>query len=435
MRARVAPAMAALVLLLAAAVAPASVPAELAEGSVPATDRLAEVRVHGNHTTPDEEVLRIAGLTVGQPVDASTVSAARERLTRSGRFEDVEIRKRYRSLEPGGDVTLVIVVTEHPVPDVTMPGVPGPPAIVRPFRRLFASGMFLPILQYTDGYGFTYGGRVSFVDLWGRGSRVSVPASWGGTKRVAVELERTLSRGPFDRVFGSLTLSRRTNPFYEIDEDRRDARIEASKQVAPRLRAAGHLGYGSVGFGGLDEKVASYGVDITLDTRMDPVFPRNAIYASAGWERLAPTVSSSVNRFQVDARAYRGVIGQSVLSLRAQYAGADSAQPVYARYLLGGAGTLRGYRAGSFSGDNLAAASVELRVPFTKTIGIARAGVSVFFDAGSVWDHGESFSASRVKKGGGAGVFLLASLFQMSLDIGFREGGGARVHFSTGLQF
>jgi outer membrane protein assembly factor BamA len=419
---RILPSMVGLALLLAAAVS---------AQEVSQTERLAEVRVHGNHTTPDEDVLRIAGLAVGQAIDASAVSAARERLAQSGRFERVEIRTRYRSLEPGGDVTLVIVVIEHPVPDVAMPGSPA----ARPFRRLFASGMFLPILQYTDGYGFTYGGRVSFVDLWGRGSRVSVPASWGGTKRVAVELERTLSHGPIDRVVGSLSISRRTNPFYDIDEDRRDARIEASKQLATHLRGAGHVSYGSVDFGALGERVASYGADLTFDTRMDPVFPRNAVYASAGWERLDPSVSASVNRFQVDARAYRGLIGQSVLSVRAQYAGADGAQPAYARYLLGGAGTLRGYRAGSFSGDNLAAASAELRVPVTSTLRVARAGVSVFFDAGSVWDHGESFSSSRVKKGGGAGIFLLASLFQLSLDVGFREGGGTRIHFTTGLQF
>jgi hypothetical protein len=32
-------------------------------------------------------------------------------------------------------------------------------------------------------------------------------------------------------------------------------------------------------------------------------------------------------------------------------------------------------------------------------------------------------------------VFLLASVFQLNLDVGVRPGWGTRVHFTTGLQF
>jgi outer membrane protein assembly factor BamA len=402
-----------------------------AEQAVAPGEVLAEVRVHGNYATPDAEVLRLAGLTVGQPIDAATIDAAVRRLKESGQFDAVEIRKRYRSLEPGGDVALVIVVREHPLPDKTTPG----PAPLRPFRRLFASGMVLPILSYTDGYGLTYGGRVSFVDVLGRGSRISVPASWGGTRRVAVEFDRPVFSGPFDRVTGGVGVSGRTNPFYEIDDNRQEAWVVASRQLATFLRAAGHAGFGRVHFGEITEDLVKYGADLTLDTRRDPVFPRNAVFTSVGWERLQPSQSAPVDRFHLDARAYRGLIGQSVLSLRVQYDGADGAQPAYARNLLGGAGSLRGYRAGSFAGDNLLAASAELRIPLTSPMGITRAGVSVFTDTGTVWDEGERLSDSRFRVGGGAGVFLLASLFQVSLDVGVRPGWGTRVHFTTGLQF
>jgi outer membrane protein assembly factor BamA len=402
-------------------------PAQPAQAAV---ERLAEVRIHGNHTTPDAEVLRIAGLTVGEPAGAEAVEAARQRLTKSGRFEDVEIRVRYRSLEPGGDVVLIIVVREHPVPDE-----PGASAAARPFKRLFASGMFLPILSYADGYGFTYGARFSFVDLLGRGSRVSLPLSWGGTKRAAVEVERTFKGGVFDRIFGGAAVWERTNPFYELDEHRQEAWVEASRQVARGLRASGRAGFGQVSLGVLDETTATYGLGLSFDTRLDPVFPRNAVYASASWDRLDPSESRPVNRFAAEARAYRGLVGQTVMSLRVQYAGADGAQPDYARYLLGGAGNLRGYRAGSFSGDNLLGASVELRIPFSSPMGIAKAGTTVFTDVGTTWNHGERLADARFRAGAGAGFFLLASLFQLNLDVGFREGWGTRVHFTTGLQF
>ncbi len=392
---------------------------------------LTEVRVHGNYATPDAEVLRLAGLSIGQPIDDAAIEAAAGRLKASGRFEDVEIRKRYRSLEPGGDVALVILVREHPLAEQAARG----PAVLGPFRRLWASGMFLPILNYEDGYGFTYGARVSFMDAVGRGSRVSVPASWGGTRRAAVEVDRPMSGGPFDTVGGGVSISGRTNPYYDLDENRDDAWVTASRRLADHLRAAGRAGIGRVEFGALDERVASYGADLAFDTRRDPVFPRNAVFAAARWERLQPSQSASVNRFGVDARAYRGLVGQSVIALRVQYDGADGPQPAYARYLLGGAETLRGYRAGSFAGDNRLAASAELRIPLTSPMHIARAGVSLFTDTGTVWNDGERLSDARFRTGAGVGVFFLASVFHASLDLGFREHWGTRVHFTTGVEF
>ena len=395
-----------------------------------ANERLAEVRIHGNHTTPDEDVLRIAGLTVGGPITDAAIAAATERLVKSGRFEHIEIRKRSRSLEPGGDVALIVLVREHPVPDAE----PGS-AAARPFKRLVASGMFLPILNYSDGYGFTYGARFSFVDLLGRGSRISVPLSWGGTRRAAIEVERTFRGGPFDRIFGGAAVWERTNPYYELDEYRTEAWIEASRRLVKGLRASGRAAYGETRFGALAETTTAYGADLVFDTRLDPVFPRNAVYASAGWERLDPSQSAAVNRFEAEARAYRGLLGQSVLSLRVQYAGADGPLPDYARYLLGGAASLRGYRPGSFSGDDLLGASVELRIPISSPMGVAKAGVTLFTDVGTVWNDGQRLADQRFTPGVGAGFFLLASLFQINLDVGFREGWGTRVHFSTGLQF
>jgi outer membrane protein assembly factor BamA len=419
-----------LVAIAALAVSPARAAQEAPPAPPSSVEHLVEVRIHGNHTTPDAEVLRIAGLTVGDALDAAAMAAARDRLVKSGRFEEVDVRKRYRSLEPGGDVALIIVVLEHAVPDA-MPG----SKAARPFRRLFASGMFLPIVSYADGYGFTYGARFSFVDLIGRGSRISVPLSWGGTRRAAIEIERTFRGGPFDRVLGGAAAWQRTNPFYEIDERRNEVWIEGSRQLVKGLRAAGRAGYGHVRFGALEENTATYGADLTLDTRLDPVFPRNAVYASAGLERLAPSSSMPVNRVRGEVRGYAGLFGQAVLSLRVQYAGADGPQPAYARYLLGGAGTLRGYKAGSFSGDNLLAGSVELRVPVSSPMNLAKAGFTLFADAGSVWDHGERLRDASFTRGAGVGFFVLASLFQVNLDVGFREGWGSRVHFTTGLQF
>jgi len=196
-----------------------------------------------------------------------------------------------------------------------------------------------------------------------------------------------------------------------------------------------HGAYGKVSLGVLDEQVGSYGASLTLDTRQDPVFPRNALFADARWTAIDPSVSRHANTYRLDARGYLALIGQSVVSLRGQYAAADAPLPTYERFLLGGASSVRGYRTGSYSGDSLAAASVELRVPLTSPMGISRAGFSLFADAGRVWDHGTTFSDAPWRRGAGAGLFFLASVFQLNLDVGVRQGGGVRAHFGTGLQF
>ena len=390
------------------------------------------MRVHGNHTTPNAEVLRIAGLSVGQPVTAADIEAARRRLDASGRFEDVEIRKRSRSMDESGEVAVIVIVREHPIPDTALQETPAP---LRPLKRLWASGMFLPVLNYTDGYGFTYGARFTFVDLLGSGSRISLPLTWGGTRRAAAEIDRTIRRGPIDRITGSVSVWQRTNPFYEQDEDRQEVTAGISRGLGRAVRVGLFGAYGTVGQGDLDEDVGSYGASVTFDTRQDPVFPRNAVFADLRWTVIDPSISRRAATYRVDARGYRGFVGQSVVSVRGQYDAAGAPLPPYERFLLGGAATVRGYRTGSYSGDNLAAASLELRVPLTSPMGISRAGFSVFADAGRVWDRGTSFSDAPWRRGVGGGLFFLASVFQLNLDVGVRQGGDVRAHFSTGLQF
>ena len=69
------------------------------------------------------------------------------------------------------------------------------------------------------------------------------------------------------------------------------------------------------------------GADVTVDTRVDPTYPRNAIYATAGWEQLRFDGGASVGRLRTEARGYVGLFGQSVLSLRARYHRADAPLP------------------------------------------------------------------------------------------------------------
>ena len=65
-------------------------------------------------------------------------------------------------------------------------------------KKFRSSGMFLPILHSEDGYGFTYGMRISFVDRLGPRSRITVPLTWGGERQARVQVERAFKSGPVE---------------------------------------------------------------------------------------------------------------------------------------------------------------------------------------------------------------------------------------------
>jgi outer membrane protein assembly factor BamA len=417
--------MAAVLLFPLESVAPAQTPAEV----------VAEIRIHGNHTTPDAEVVKLTGVTIGEALTPETLAQVTQRLRASRRFDDVDVRKRYRSLTDASQVALIVLVHEYPSVDSGVP-IPGP------MRRVRRSAMFLPILNYAEGYGFTYGARASFVDALGKNGRVSVPLTWGGTKRAAVELEKGFERGPLSRIQGGASVSRRENPHYEQNDDRQQLWVRADREIVRGLRVGALAGWTDVGFGSrdvpgsrLDNRFITVGADAILDTRHDPIFPRDGVYARAAWESLNFRDGPTVNRFQTELRGYVGLIGQSVLSLRALHDRADRPLPPYEQPLLGGGTTLRGFGAGAFAGDNLFASSAELRVPLSSPMGVSRLGVTIFVDAAASYNDGVRLRDAKFHQGVGGGVFLLATIFQLNLDVAYGIDNRVRVHFTTGFQF
>jgi outer membrane protein assembly factor BamA len=396
---------------------------------------VSEVRVHGNYATPDADVVRIAGITIGAPLQPGALNAIAKRLRDSGRFQQVEIRKRYRSLSDTQHVVLILLVQEHPAPEVPGVGAGADIAFLKPLRRLQAHMQFLPILNYSDGYGFTYGVRTSFANTLGKDSRVSVPLSLGANKRAAVEVDKAFAGSSaigsvISRVSGGAAVNVRENPFFREDDGRRLIWARAERDLLPTLRLGGQVGLTHVNFEPYHDTFATYGADLTLDTRHDPIFPRNAILASVGWDAL-----KSVNRYHTDVRGYIGVVGQSVLSLRARLDKAAEPVPPYEQMLLGGASSVRGFRTGAFIGDNRVLTSAELRIPFSSPLTIARTGVTAFVDSGAVYNDGQRLRDATFHKGVGGGIFLLAPFLQLNLDIAYGFGNRLRVHFTSGFQF
>lgn len=388
------------------------------------------VRVHGNHTTPDEDVRHLAGIAVGEPMPDGGTEAVAARLKASGRFRRVDVRVRQRSLEDPSDLALIVIVEEHPAPSVAP--VPAP---VRWLRNTGAGLMWLPILDYEDAYGFTYGARFTFVDALGERSRVSVPATWGGTRRVAVEVERRLARPARVSLTAGAGVWQREHPHHDADERRTEGWLGAAVSLGGRMRLEPRLAWASVDFAGTSGGLFTGGADVVLDTRLNPALPRNALFVRAGVETVRPEDWPSYRRTHADARAYVGVIGTSVLAVRGRVEDASGPQVPYLQPWLGGTSSLRGLRPGALAGDRLVAASVELRVPFSSPLRVGTLGAAVFLDTGAVGAHGTPFSALEFERSLGAGLFLALPVFSLNLDVAHAVGHGTRLHVATGVRF
>jgi len=430
-----------------------------------------EVRIHGNHTTPDADVLRIAEIVVGSPLEADTVEAVRARLDASGRFSRVEIRQRQRSIDDPTRIALIIIVSEHVgirlLDGVDVPRVPGQAG------RVWAQTMFLPILDVQDGYGLTYGLRTSVVGGRDSTTRLSVPASWGGTRQLAVEAEHTfaprlretpdarsihaaddgvavpavrcpasrITRG-ITRVAGKVGIWRQEHPFFEQGQLRRHVDGEISYRPVPELGVGVEAGLAAVSFGDVDDRMTRGGVFVEIDTRADPLFPRNAVHARTSWSRVSfahPEQSGVPNGgrslWRHDVRGYVGLIGQVVLAGRVQLETSSAALPAYAQPIFGGADTLRGIRAGYAVGDNLWSATLEARVPLSSPLRSTRMGVLAFYDTGAIWNAGHAWRDATRVDGLGGGVFLVNPVFRIQCTVARARGLSTRVHLSTGIAF
>jgi outer membrane protein assembly factor BamA len=411
----------ALALLLALTGQPPTTP-------TPAAERVVGIRVHGNHTTPDAEVLRLAAVGPDHPFTEDLLEQMRKRLDDSGRFRSVEVRKRYASISDLSAVLIVIVVEEEAGISLDVPS-PGP------FRKLKAQTMWLPIFRSEDGYGLTYGARFSFVDIMGRRTRLSVPLSWGGERRATVDLERRFERGPFTRLLGGGGITRREHPTLDVGDTRAGGRVRAERGVGSWLRLGGGASLDDVRFGDLNDRLTTLGGDVVVDTRRDPAFPRNAIYGSVALERLWFDSTDDTVRLTADARGFVGLFGQTVLALRAQHIRAADPLPPFEQSLLGGDYTLRGFKLGYRTGDRLLAGSAEIRVPLSTPRHVTRLGLAVFADTGTVYTAHEALESSLWDTGVGAGVFVQAPLIGLRLDVARGLGSGTRVHFTLGATF
>lgn len=392
-----------------------------------------QIQVRGNVATSDLDVRRLAGLEIGMPVAPDLVATVTARLRATKRFERVEVLKRYASLSDPTQIVIVLIVDEGAV---SIQRTDDPDHPTRVVRRRWPNLLALPILGYESGYGLTYGVRLTHPEPLGRESRLSIPATWGARKRIGAELEKRYPDGWLTRVETGGTVSRRTNPHFDADDDRASLWFRGEHQFNRSLRVRALTGWQRVSFEDVPDRVASVGAEVILDTRLDPFLARDAVFLRATRSRLAFSNRDGVNHTELEGHGYLGLIGQTILVASARMDGADGSLPDYLKPLFGGPTSVRGFKVGAAAGDSLVAGTLELRVPLTSPLRrFGKLGVTAFVDTGTVYNNGQRLTDAPWQQGVGGSVWFTAAFLRVDIAVAHGVRASTRVHFQGNLTF
>ena len=346
------------------------------------------------------------------------------------------MRRRFRSLSATGRAALVIVVRERPGARWSNP-------VARALAGFGRRVMAAPFLDHEEGYGVTYGALTSVLDPFGPGTRLSVPATWGGHRRVALELEAPVPGRVIHRLWAAVGRGRRRNPYFDAADDRTRFRMEVERRLPHRFRLRGETAREHVRFADDAGRLLRSALHLDYgDYRERPTAERRGtVVVRAGIERLAVAGAGAVLRPRLDARIYASAGRRAVVAGRLLFEGASAPLPPWERTLLGGGpaagGTLRGWPAGAAAGDRLAAASIELRLPVTPLLSEGQVGLRFFYDTAAAYDAGRPIRDARFRQGAGVGVFFQPPRFGLpvSVDVARDVDGGVRTHVSAGFGF
>ena len=147
----------------------------------------------------------------------------------------------------------------------------------------------------------------------------------------------------------------------------------------------------------------------------------------------------------VDAFGSTKGSGPIVTELGGEHVRVDDV-PMYDRYFLGGANTLRGFKYGDvgpkdfqgqpIGGNTMVNATAEYSLPIVERVRLA-----FFFDIGEVEKNSYTFSAGDLKSDAGMGVRLNLPIGPLRLDYGYpiqtdsQSGKNGKIQFSGGYQF
>ena len=155
---------------------------------------IAEVRVHGNHLTPDDEIVKLSGIVIG--ARSSHDDRRRHQApARRPKFDDVKCSSATRRSPIPSKIPLVLMVTRGRCDRSA--GRSGPSRCASSSAAWWTTS-YMPIFDAEDGYGITFGVRVVRRRKDRKRSRISFPFT-GRSSNAQAPVRRTFQSGPLSR--------------------------------------------------------------------------------------------------------------------------------------------------------------------------------------------------------------------------------------------
>ncbi len=404
---------------------------KLAEG------RIEEIQITGNIKTVDKVIRRELEVEPGDLFDFDKVRKSMQEIYNLGFFEDVAMK-----LEPGSEEEQIVLVIE----------------VVEKNTGVLGGGG-----GYSTGEGLFAYASIKEANLFGRGQSIEAQLEVGTRTTYKLSFfEPWLGDTPtffgIDVYDTFIKRSEKVNGLdseYEIE--RLGGKLTFGRVFRDDLKIALELKTEEATYDLISGQLPSNTQEgltnslrpiLIYDTRDDRFNPTEGWYATASVQNAGGFLGGdyTYRKYDLDLRTYlstdffddddrddtriTSTINEGVLAMRAVGGFGDRSLPSFARYEIGGLGTIRGYDYREFTGDYSMVFNVEYRFPLADNM----QGV-VFADWGNAWDFGESISLSGLKFGRGVGVRFDTFIGPISIDYGVGEDMEGKTYFSIGHSF
>lgn len=386
-------------------------------------------KIKGLKKTKEKVILRELRPKVGKPLNKNDVVRSYQRLTNLDFFESVDV-KPIAGVEPNACVLEVDVTEKN-------------------------TGVFGVGAGYSSSDGFV--GMISLGDrnFRGTGDSINVTLTKSSTDTSAKGYIFSYRRPWLDskETAGIFKIYNRTFEYNEYDENGDFVEEFMRKNVGFELgfsRPQSEYTSNSITFRNKDDKYQmhksgtdrstnttwkedNFGLTRSIlmqhitDTRDNYIYPTEGYKSTLGYEYAGLGGDFSYHKFTIDGSTFRKVGRNQILVFHGSYGHSTDDLPTVSKFMLGGQGTIRGYRDDMFRGNSMVLGNIEYRFPLSKNFKAA-----LFTDFGSAWDSG--WTPSKLHGSYGVGVMLDSPLGLIRVDIGHGSQGN-RVHFNVGGTF
>ncbi|MBN1586296.1 MAG: outer membrane protein assembly factor BamA [Candidatus Omnitrophica bacterium] len=411
-----------------------------------------KINIHGNTKTKDKVIRRELRVNPGERFDGKKLERSKQRLDNLGFFEEVRFDTtatddpKYRDLE--------VEVRETKTGEVSFGA---------GFSSVDAFVGFAEIAQknfdISNWGNFTGAGQ----DLRFRLELGSTRSDFEINFTEPWLMDRPLAAG-FD-LYNRTQLRSGTSGF-AYDEERRGGDIRLSREIGEYLNASTLYRLEQIQISDIpagasqdfkDEegqnRVSAAEVGLTWDTRDSRFNPTDGLmlFGSAGLAGGPLGFDKDFTRYQATGMVYKTFFDLFTFQFRGR-AGVTQAfsntetVPIYERFFLGGANTVRGFQERDIGprdvsgdvlgGESVVFGSIEMTFPLVENLKGA-----VFTDAGNVWQKADQIGSGGYQYSAGLGVRIKTPIGPVKLDYGYplnpddNQDDSGRFHFSMSRGF